>query len=126
MYQVLVTIYNWFPIPLVGSPQVIVLVEKSQQYEFVLEDQGDITMANARRVIIESQGEASMLFPIMPLELGEIEISVHARSANSSDDIVRTVLVKVQLQTLTQVGPSCFFNGTQGKGLMLPFPPLAM
>ncbi|XP_062325530.1 CD109 antigen-like [Osmerus eperlanus] len=74
--------------------EVMVLVEKSQQYDFVLEDQGDITMANARRVIIESQGEASMLFPIMPLELGEMEISVHAMSANSEDDIVHTVLVK--------------------------------
>ena len=81
------------------------VVDKSQQYEFVLEDQGDITMANARRVIIESQGQASVLFPIMPLELGEMEISVQALSASSEDDIVRTVLVKVQLQTLTQIGP---------------------
>uniref|UniRef100_A0A668A7E1 CD109 molecule n=1 Tax=Myripristis murdjan TaxID=586833 RepID=A0A668A7E1_9TELE len=63
-------------------------------YEFVLADHGDISVVNARKLTVGSHSAASALFPIRTLALGEMEISVDAISADSSDKLVRSVLVK--------------------------------
>lgn len=68
---------------------------QSEAYEFVLADHGDISVVNARKLTVGSHSAASALFPIRTLALGEMEISVDAISADSSDRLVRSVLVKV-------------------------------
>uniref|UniRef100_A0A668A359 CD109 molecule n=1 Tax=Myripristis murdjan TaxID=586833 RepID=A0A668A359_9TELE len=65
-----------------------------EAYEFVLADHGDISVVNARKLTVGSHSAASALFPIRTLALGEMEISVDAISADSSDKLVRSVLVK--------------------------------
>lgn len=47
---------------------------------------------------------ASALFPIRPVALGEIEISVEAISAKTSDSLVWRMLVKVMMiETLDNI-----------------------
>lgn len=83
------------PSPRLLSPQAILLVAESEAYEFVLADQGDIAMVNARKVFVASQDAASALFPIRLLALGEVEIAVDAISAEATYSLIRGVLVKV-------------------------------
>lgn len=52
-------------------------------------------MVNAQKLTLGSHGSASALFPIRPVALGEMEISVDAVSAEASDSLVRRMLVKV-------------------------------
>ncbi|XP_071774278.2 CD109 antigen-like [Centroberyx gerrardi] len=74
--------------------EVILLVAQSDAFEFVLADQGDVSVVNAWKLTAGSQDAASALFPIRPLALGEMEISVDGVSAEASDSLLRTVLVK--------------------------------
>ncbi|XP_071394440.1 CD109 antigen-like, partial [Centroberyx affinis] len=74
--------------------EVILLVAQSDAFEFVLADRGDISVVNAWKLTAGSQDAASALFPIRPLALGEMEISVDAISAEASDSLLRTALVK--------------------------------
>ncbi|XP_038585798.1 CD109 antigen-like [Micropterus salmoides] len=74
--------------------EVIVLIAQSEAFEFVLEDKGDAAVVNAQKLTLGSHGSASALFPIRPVALGEMEISVDAVSAEASDSLVRRMLVK--------------------------------
>ncbi|XP_063765297.1 CD109 antigen-like [Eleginops maclovinus] len=74
--------------------QVILLLATSEAYEFVLADKGDVSVVNAQKLTLGSHVSASALFPIRPVALGEIEISVDAVSAEASDSLVWRVLVK--------------------------------
>ncbi|XP_029937820.1 CD109 antigen-like [Myripristis murdjan] len=85
-----VNIFNY----LQQDVDVMLLVAQSEAYEFVLADHGDISVVNARKLTVGSHSAASALFPIRTLALGEMEISVDAISADSSDKLVRSVLVK--------------------------------
>ena len=76
--------------------QVILLLATSEAYEFVLADKGDVSGVNAQKLTLGSHVSASALFPIRPVALGEIEISVDAVSAEASDSLVWIVLVKVR------------------------------
>ncbi|XP_076017641.1 CD109 antigen-like [Genypterus blacodes] len=74
--------------------EVIVLVAQSDAYQFVLAEQRDMSVVNAQKRILGSHEVASVLFPIRPLILGEMKISVDGMSAEDLETLVRTVLVK--------------------------------
>ncbi|XP_059208526.1 CD109 antigen-like [Centropristis striata] len=74
--------------------EVIVLLAHSEAFEFVLADNGDISVVNAQRLTLGSHVSAAALFPIRLVSLGEVEISVDAVSAGASVSRVGTVLVK--------------------------------
>lgn len=71
------------------------LLAQSKSFEFVLTHRKDASVINAQKVTVESHGSASALFPVRPLALGEVEISVDAMSAEASDSLVWRVMVKV-------------------------------
>lgn len=77
------------------SPQVIVLVEQSEAFEFVLSVEGDVSVVNMRKVTVGRQSSVAALFPIRPLALGLMEVTAAILSAESSESLVQTVLVKV-------------------------------
>ncbi|XP_023850526.2 CD109 antigen-like [Salvelinus sp. IW2-2015] len=74
--------------------EVIVVVAESSRFDFVLADRDLVSMVNARRVTVGSQGGATALFPIRPLVFGEILMSVKAMTGQATEKIVRKVLVK--------------------------------
>ncbi|KAM9354880.1 CD109 antigen [Pholidichthys leucotaenia] len=73
---------------------VIVLIRQSEAFEFTLTSRKDVSVINGQKLCIGSLGSASALFPIRPLTLGKIEISVDGISAQASESLVRTVIVK--------------------------------
>ncbi|XP_036927375.1 CD109 antigen-like isoform X2 [Acanthopagrus latus] len=74
--------------------EVILLLAQSEAYEFVLEDGQEISVINAHKLSLGSHGSASALFAIRAVALGVMEVSVDAVSAEASDSLVWTVLVK--------------------------------
>ncbi|XP_049917736.1 CD109 antigen-like [Epinephelus moara] len=74
--------------------EVILLLAQSEAFEFVLADKGDVSVVNAQKLTLGSHASASALFPIRPTDLGEMEISVDAVSAEASDSLIWKVLVK--------------------------------
>ncbi|KAM7403885.1 hypothetical protein PAMA_004352 [Pampus argenteus] len=74
--------------------EVILLLAQSEAFEFVLADRGDVSVLNAQKLSLGSHISSSALFPIRPVALGEMEISVDAISAEASDSLVWKVLVK--------------------------------
>uniref|UniRef100_A0A3B3Y351 CD109 molecule n=1 Tax=Poecilia mexicana TaxID=48701 RepID=A0A3B3Y351_9TELE len=74
--------------------EVIVLVAQSDAFEFVLMDRRGASIINAQKITLGGHESASALFPIRPLVLGEMEISVDAVSAEASDGLVEKIWVK--------------------------------
>lgn len=72
------------------------LLAQSEAFEFVLTDWSNVSVINAQKLTLGSRASALALFPIRPLGLGEMEISVDAVSAEASDGLVRRVMVKVR------------------------------
>ncbi|KAL0967289.1 hypothetical protein UPYG_G00250340 [Umbra pygmaea] len=85
-----VTVFNYLDWAL----EVVVTVAQSDFFEFVLWDNDEISMTNTRQVSVGRQNGTSLLFPIRPLVLGEIDISVKALTSVASDVVRRTVQVK--------------------------------
>ncbi|XP_031144568.2 CD109 antigen-like [Sander lucioperca] len=74
--------------------EVFVVLAHSEAFEFVLAGKEDVSVVNAQKLTLGSHVSASALFPIRPVTLGEIEISVDAVSAEALDGLVWRVLVK--------------------------------
>lgn len=74
---------------------MILLLSQSEAFEFVLAEREDVSAVNALKLTLGSHVPASALFPIRPVALGEMEISLDAVSADSSDSLVWRVHVKV-------------------------------
>ncbi|KAM8917570.1 CD109 antigen [Spinachia spinachia] len=74
--------------------EVIVLLAQSEAFEFVLADKRDAFVVNSHKLTIGSHSAAPALFPIRPVVLGEMEVSVEAVSAEASDTLVWRLLVK--------------------------------
>lgn len=72
------------------------LVAQGDGFEFVLMDRRGASIINAQKITLRSHESASALFPIRPLALGEMEISVDAVSAEASDGLVEKIWVKVR------------------------------
>uniref|UniRef100_A0A8K9XLK3 CD109 molecule n=1 Tax=Oncorhynchus mykiss TaxID=8022 RepID=A0A8K9XLK3_ONCMY len=85
-----VTLFNYLKQDL----EVMVIVSQSDSFEFVFPDNEELSMASTRTVSVGSQNGTSVLFPIRLLALGEIPISVEAKSSVASDAVRRMVLVK--------------------------------
>ncbi|KAM9551472.1 CD109 antigen isoform 1-T1 [Salvelinus alpinus] len=85
-----VTLFNYLEQDL----EVMVIVSQSDSFEFVFPDNEELSMASTRTVSVGSQNGTSVLFPIRLLVLGEIPISVEAKSSVASDAVHRMVLVK--------------------------------
>ncbi|CAL8271807.1 unnamed protein product [Merluccius merluccius] len=107
--------------------EVIMLVEHSEAFEFVLSVDEGVSVVNARKATVGSQSSASVLFPIRPLALGEMEISSTLLSAETSESLVQTVLVKPEgvartfSQTLfLELAPD---NNKDSKTTSFSFPP---
>lgn len=77
------------------SPQVILLLAQSEAFEFVLANRADVSVVNAQKLTFGSHVSAVALFPIRPVALGMMEITVDAVSAEASDSLVWRVFVKV-------------------------------
>ena len=88
---------SWFHslVSLSSPPQVILLVEHNEAFEFVLAVDGDLAVANARKVTVGRRDSVTELFPIRPLALGWMEISILMLSLEDSQRLVQTMLVKV-------------------------------
>ncbi|XP_038583673.1 CD109 antigen [Micropterus salmoides] len=76
--------------------KVTVTVAQSESFEFVFADNEELLMPNVRWVSVGSQSGTTVLFPIKPLVLGDIPISVRAISSAASDLVRTTVLVKAE------------------------------
>ncbi|KAM9787177.1 CD109 antigen [Syngnathus typhle] len=74
--------------------EVILVLSESEAFEFILAKHGDISMVNAQTLILEGYGSATALFPIRPVVIGELQISVDAIAADCSESLVWNVLVK--------------------------------
>nr|XP_029136242.1 CD109 antigen [Labrus bergylta] len=74
--------------------EVILLLAQSEAFQFVLAERGDVSTLNVKKLTLGSHVSAVALFPIRPVALGEMEISVDAISADASDSLVWRVLVK--------------------------------
>lgn len=74
------------------------LLSQSEAFEFVLAERGDASVVNAQKLVLGSHVSALALFPIRPVALGEMEMSVDAISAESSDSLVWRVPVKVSYE----------------------------
>ncbi|XP_062324493.1 CD109 antigen isoform X2 [Osmerus eperlanus] len=74
--------------------EVMVTVAQSDTFEFVFPDNEDLSTASVQNVLVEGESGLSVLFPIRPLVLGHIPISVKAMSFVASDRILKMVQVK--------------------------------
>ncbi|XP_060919349.1 CD109 antigen [Labrus mixtus] len=74
--------------------EVILLLAQSEAFQFVLAERGDVSTLNVKKLTLGSHVSAVALFPIRPVALGEMEISVDAISVDASDSLVWRVLVK--------------------------------
>lgn len=79
-----------------GGFQVMVVVDESNDFEFVLPDRSGRGGSFVDHVFVESQGGASVHVPIRPLVLGEVPISAEAMTPLATDSVVRTLMVKVR------------------------------
>ncbi|KAF7655787.1 hypothetical protein LDENG_00050910 [Lucifuga dentata] len=106
--------------------EVIVLVEQSDAYAFVLAEKGDISVVNAQKHTAGSHEVTSALFPIRPLTLGEMEISVDVISTEAFASLVQILFVKPE--GVEQVfSETLFLELTRGKDnnstVSFSFPP---
>lgn len=81
------------------SPQVILLLAQSKTFEFVLANRADPSVVNAQKLTLGSHSSAVALFPVRPVALGMMDLTVHAVSAEASDSLVWRVFVKVCVLT---------------------------
>lgn len=84
------------------SPQVIVLLAQSKAFQFVLGNRGNVSVMNAQKLNLQKYISAPAMFPIRPVALGEMEITVYAVSAETSDTLVWRFFVKVQFDANIQ------------------------
>lgn len=78
------------------SPQVIVLLAQSETFEFVLANGADVSVVNAQKLTLGSHSSAAAMFPVRPVTLGVMDVTVDAVSAEASDSLVWSVFVKVR------------------------------
>ncbi|XP_069371373.1 CD109 antigen isoform X2 [Paralichthys olivaceus] len=76
--------------------EVMVTVAQSDTFEFVFPDNDALSVPGVRRLSMGSQSGTAVLVPIRPLVLGEIPISVKAKSYAASDFVRRMLLVKAE------------------------------
>uniref|UniRef100_A0A3Q0SE27 CD109 molecule n=1 Tax=Amphilophus citrinellus TaxID=61819 RepID=A0A3Q0SE27_AMPCI len=76
--------------------KVTVSVAQSETFEFVFPDNEQLSTPGVHQVFVKNESGATVLIPIRPLVLGEIPVSVQAKSEAASDFVRTTVLVKAE------------------------------
>ncbi|XP_030577917.1 CD109 antigen [Archocentrus centrarchus] len=76
--------------------KVTVSVAQSETFEFVFPDNEQLSTPGVHQVFVKNESGATVLIPIRPLILGEIPVSVQAKSEAASDFVRTTVLVKAE------------------------------
>lgn len=79
------------------------LLTQSKAFQFVLENRGNVSVINAQKLNLQSHSSAPAMFPIRPIALGKMEITVYAVSAEDSDSLVWRLFVKVQFDANIKV-----------------------
>uniref|UniRef100_H3DHJ9 CD109 molecule n=1 Tax=Tetraodon nigroviridis TaxID=99883 RepID=H3DHJ9_TETNG len=74
--------------------EVILLLAESETFQFVLANRADASVVNAQKLTLGSHVSAVALFPVRPVALGPMDITVDAVSAEASDSLVWSVFVK--------------------------------
>ncbi|KAM4866554.1 CD109 antigen [Thomomys bottae] len=87
-----VTIFNY----LKEATQVLVIIEKSDQFDILMTSDKVNGTAYQQAAVVPSEDGVSLLFPVRPMELGEIPITVKAMSPTASDAITQRILVKAE------------------------------
>uniref|UniRef100_A0A8C4RSL8 CD109 molecule n=1 Tax=Erpetoichthys calabaricus TaxID=27687 RepID=A0A8C4RSL8_ERPCA len=77
------------------SIEVMVTVTPSDDFQFVISLNDTTMLPNRQKVYIPSQEGAAAKFPVRPIKLGVIPITVHAAFSKSSDTVIEKILVKV-------------------------------
>lgn len=83
------------------------LLTQGKAFRFVLEDKGNVSVINAQKLNVASQDSELALFPIRPVALGEMEVTVEAVSAQASDSLVWKLLVKVRCCQIMSLDSAC-------------------
>ncbi|XP_061609480.1 CD109 antigen isoform X1 [Phyllopteryx taeniolatus] len=76
--------------------QVMVLVVQNDTFEFILPDISQLAAPSARRVSLGGKSAASVLFPIRPLVLGDVSVTVMSKSYVGVDVTRGSFLVKAE------------------------------
>uniref|UniRef100_A0A8C4RP15 CD109 molecule n=1 Tax=Erpetoichthys calabaricus TaxID=27687 RepID=A0A8C4RP15_ERPCA len=78
------------------SIEVMVTVTPSDDFQFVISLNDTTMLPNRQKVYIPSQEGAAAKFPVRPIKLGVIPITVHAAFSKSSDTVIEKILVKAE------------------------------
>ncbi|MBN3291097.1 CD109 protein, partial [Polypterus senegalus] len=78
------------------SIEVMVNVTPSDDFQFVISLNDTTMLPNRQKVYIPSQEGVMAKFPVRPIKLGVIPITVQAAFSNSSDTVIEKILVKAE------------------------------
>nr|XP_033793757.1 CD109 antigen isoform X2 [Geotrypetes seraphini] len=87
-----VTIFNYLD----ETSEVIVTLDTSDAFDILVTSNDINATENQQFVSLPSQDGLTVLFPIKPKQLGEIPITVKAKSEAASDAITQKILVKAE------------------------------
>ncbi|KAM9435516.1 CD109 antigen [Clarias gariepinus] len=95
-----VSLFNYMDMDL----EVLVTVDESSMFEFVTSAGNQSLLANMRHVSLWRQKSSTVMFAIRATQLGQMPISVKAKSIHASDSVSQTILVKPEgsRQSFTQ------------------------
>ncbi|XP_044613298.2 CD109 antigen isoform X1 [Equus asinus] len=87
-----VTIFNY----LKDVTEVKVIIEKSDKFDILMASNEINATGHQQTILVPSEDGATVLFPIKPIHLGEIPITVTAVSLAASDAVTQKILVKAE------------------------------
>ncbi|XP_007484264.1 CD109 antigen [Monodelphis domestica] len=85
-----VTIFNY----LKDASEVMVTLETSDKFDILMNSNEINATGHQQSILVPSEDGGTVLFPIKPMYLGEIPITVTAVSPSASDAITQNILVK--------------------------------
>ncbi|XP_072498722.1 CD109 antigen isoform X2 [Notamacropus eugenii] len=85
-----VTIFNY----LKDASEVTVTIETSDKFDILMISNEINATGHQQSILVPSEDGRTVLFPIKPIHLGEIPITVTAISSSASDAITQNILVK--------------------------------
>ncbi|XP_005073815.1 CD109 antigen isoform X1 [Mesocricetus auratus] len=87
-----VTIFNY----LNDTTKVVVLIGESDDFDVIMSSSNSNDTMYQQAALVPSEDGVTLLFPIRPIQLGEIPITVKAASPTAADEITQKVLVKAE------------------------------
>ncbi|KAK7096877.1 hypothetical protein V1264_003921 [Littorina saxatilis] len=109
---------------------VLVSLPGSKEYtSLVIGDDGSESMSSGdaeKAVIVKSQGQTAVYFPIIPLAIGAVNIEVSARSTLAADAVRRQLIVEAE-GVPTEFSVPVFINlGSNGSNVFTQTFPISM